>query len=63
MTELDPWKYEPPTSGYPEAAAHLLAHGLTPSPNIPALQNMWRSGGSELTAARAIVECWREASA
>lgn len=58
----DPWRYEPPTGGYPEAAAHLLAHGLTPAPNAAALREMWKAGGDERAAAQTVRERWAGSS-
>jgi hypothetical protein len=59
MPGSDPWCYEPPgVRGYPETAQHLLAHGLTPAPNLPALQAMWKAGDDDLNAARTIAERW-----
>lgn len=55
----DPWWYEPPGDrGYEEAAAHLLALGLTPAPNTAALRAMWKAGGQTRHAASIIVEAW-----
>jgi len=55
---FDPWHYEPPTAGYEDAAAHLLELGLTPAPDIPALQAMWKSGRDSRAVAQLIVERW-----
>ncbi|MGH6683965.1 MAG: hypothetical protein ACRECA_08620 [Pseudolabrys sp.] len=58
----DPWWYEPPIAGYPEAAEHLLAAGLLPAPNIAALQDMWKRGGRSRHVARLIAERWERAA-
>lgn len=54
----DPWKYPPPgVRGYEDAASHLLELGLTPAPNLPALQAMWRAD-KESPVVALIVERW-----
>jgi hypothetical protein len=45
-------------AGYRDAAQHLLAQGLTPAPNVPALRVMWRCGGADQALARRISERW-----
>lgn len=54
----DPWFYGPPTRGYELAARHLLDHGLTPAPNVPAMRVMWRHGGDQQRLAMRIAELW-----
>lgn len=54
----DPWRYEPPTAGYLEAAEHLLSQGLTPAPDLPAMRLMWQHGGAEQRLAIEIAERW-----
>jgi hypothetical protein len=55
----DPWRYEPPGArGYDLAALHLLGCGLTPSPNLAGLRQMWRAGGESRAAAEMIAERW-----
>jgi hypothetical protein len=55
----DPWRRtDPGVRGYPEAAAHLLGHGYTPAPNIPAMREMWKSGPETRALARIIAERW-----
>ena len=55
----DPWWYEPPGErGYPEAALHLLAHGLLPSADRAGLVAMWKRGGHSRRAAELIAQAW-----
>lgn len=62
----DPWPCrctDPPLSnlvldGYREAAQHLLALGLTPAPNLPAMRAMWRRGGEDRHLVGRIAELW-----
>lgn len=55
----DPWRYEPPgTRGYAEAVQHLLGHNLLPAPNHAALQEMFRSGGTERANAQQVAAAW-----
>lgn len=58
----DPWRYDPPTRGYEEAAAHLLGHGLTPAPDRVGLHRMWKCGGHQRIDAETIAERWDLAS-
>ena len=58
----DPWCYPPPQRGYEAAAAHLLAYGLTPAPNLDAMRRMWRCGGEARRIARAVAERWETAA-
>lgn len=58
----DPWPchHEPePVRGYSEAAEHLLANGLLPAPNLPAMRDMWRAGGNQQRTAVRIAEAWQ----
>lgn len=57
----DPWCYDPPIQGYAEAAQHLLDHGLTPAPDLPAMRLMWQHGGEEQRLAIRIAELWEVA--
>ncbi len=43
---------------YSAAAQHLLDHGVTPAPNVPAMRVMWRRGGADQRLARRISERW-----
>ena len=53
----DPWYYDPPGGrGYEAAARHLLGLGLTPAPNTPGLQLMWRRGGESRGIAELVAE-------
>jgi hypothetical protein len=52
----------PSERGYVEAAHHLLNHGLTPAPNLPALRAMWKAGGAHRRAAQVIAERWEVAA-
>ena len=54
----DPWSYEPPTAGYEAAALHLLACGLVPAPNVPALHEMWKANVESRRAVQVIAERW-----
>jgi len=56
--KADPWTYEPPTSGYEQAAEHLLELGLTPAPNLEGLRVMRNRGGHQRRAAETISERW-----
>ena len=58
-SRADPWSYTSPTTGYAEAAEHLLAVGLAPAPNIAALRDMWCKGGNERRLAGQIAERWK----
>jgi hypothetical protein len=59
----DPWHYPPPGEhGYPEAVAHLLAHGLLPAPNHAGLRAMWRAGGQSRHTAELIAQAWELAA-
>jgi hypothetical protein len=59
----DPWRYpEPGVRGYAEAAQHLLSLGLTPTPNVPALQAMSRADGESRRVAQLISERWERAA-
>jgi hypothetical protein len=44
--------------GYREAAEHLLALGLTPAPNLPALRAMWTAGSETRRIAGIIAQRW-----
>ena len=57
----DPWRYEPPTAGYEDAAAYLLAAGLTPAPDIDGLRAMWRRGSHHRRDAARIAQAWEVA--
>ena len=54
----DPWYYQPPVAGYPDAAAHLLELGLTPAPDIEGLRQMWRRGSCHRRDAARIAQAW-----
>jgi hypothetical protein len=54
----DPWHYQAPTAGYEDAARHLLTNGLTPAPNVPALQAMWTASAESRAVAQLIVKRW-----
>lgn len=61
----DPWHYPQPDlpsdhyiDGYRDAAEHLLAQGLTPAPNVPAMRGLWRRGGTDRELVQAISERW-----
>lgn len=45
-------------NGYPEAALHLLDHGLMPAANLEGLRLMWRRGGYSRQAAAVIAQAW-----
>lgn len=45
--------------GYRDAAEHLLASGLAPAPNLPAMRTMWKRGGNEQRLAMRIAELWQ----
>uniref|UniRef100_A0A5Q5BKW4 Uncharacterized protein n=2 Tax=unclassified Mycobacterium TaxID=2642494 RepID=A0A5Q5BKW4_MYCSS len=49
--------------GYRDAAEHLLASGLTPPPNLPAMRAMWKRGGHDQRLAVRIAELWQVAAA
>jgi hypothetical protein len=55
----DPWHYLAPTAGYEAAALHLLAHGLTPAPNVPAMREMWKADLDSRRAVQIIAERWK----
>ncbi len=55
----DPWHYEPMTAGYAAAARHLMEQGLTPAPDVPALQELWQHGGEDQRLAVTIAERWQ----
>ncbi|HSS23158.1 MAG TPA: hypothetical protein VLL82_01815 [Mycobacterium sp.] len=56
----DPWYYAPPGErGYPEAARHLLGHGLLPAPNRDGLRVMWNRGEHARQAAELIADRWQ----
>lgn len=44
--------------GYRDAAQHLLAHGLTPAPNVVAMRGLWGRGGTDRDLARTVAERW-----
>lgn len=44
--------------GYRDAVQHLLGHGMTPGPNVAALQAMWRRGGTDQRLALRVAESW-----
>jgi hypothetical protein len=48
--------------GYRDAAEHLLAQGLPPAPNLPAMRVMWRRGGTDQRLALRIAEVWEVAA-
>jgi hypothetical protein len=55
----DPWWYpEPGERGYAAASAYLLALGLTPAPNPPALRAMWLAGAESRRVAQVVAERW-----
>jgi len=55
----DPWHYEPSgTTGYKDAVVHLLSLGLTPAPDLLALQAMWRADAESRRAAQVVAERW-----
>ena len=67
----DPWPcrcYDAPQSpernadGYHAAAQHLLAAGLLPAPNIPAMRLMWRRGAEQRRLSQLIAERWEVAA-
>jgi hypothetical protein len=59
----DPWRYDGPgVRGYEDAAHHLLAHGLTPAPNIPAMREMWKAGAESRWAVQIITQRWELAA-
>jgi hypothetical protein len=55
---VDPWRYKPPASGYEDAAAYLLAAGLTPAADLPALRALYRAGGCHRQTAEPIATAW-----
>lgn len=48
--------------GYRDAAQHLLAQGLTPAPNLPAMRGMWKRGGDDQRLAVRIAQLWEVAA-
>ena len=64
----DPWYYDRPapseheTDGYCAAAAHLLAAGLLPAPDLGAMRIMWRRDTEQRNLARHIAERWEVAA-
>jgi hypothetical protein len=67
----DPWTcrcYDYPESpernaaGYYAAAQHLLAAGLLPAPNVPAMRLMWRRDAEQRELVRYIAERWEVAA-
>ncbi|OWL92844.1 hypothetical protein B7435_33390 [Mycolicibacterium peregrinum] len=48
--------------GYRDAAQHLLAQGLTPAPNLPAMRGMWKRGGDDQRLAMRIAQLWEVAA-
>jgi hypothetical protein len=63
----DPWTcrhYDAPESpernveGYYATAQHLLAAGLLPAPNVPAMRILWRQDGEQRRVARLVAERW-----
>lgn len=66
----DPWPCRHPddqvtdreVNGYRDAAQHLLAHGLTPVPNLPAMRAMWKRGGDQQRLAMQIAGRWETAA-
>lgn len=48
--------------GYRDAAQHLLAQGLTPAPNLPAMRGMWKRGGDDQRLAVRIAQRWEIAA-
>jgi hypothetical protein len=48
--------------GYRDAARHLLAQGLTPAPNLPAMRGMWKRGGDDQRLAMRIAQLWEVAA-
>lgn len=66
----DPWTHrrqeritEHYIDGYKATAEHLLANGLTPSPNLHCLRAMWRRGGHDQRIAMRIAELWETPAA
>ena len=61
----DPWHYDPPepsertAEGYYATAQHLLAAGLLPAPNVPAMRVMWRRDVEQRELARLIADHWQ----
>jgi hypothetical protein len=47
---------------YECAASHLLAVGLTPAPDVPALRVMWKAGPESRRMAQIIADRWELAS-
>lgn len=52
---------EQSANGYSDAAQHLLALGLLPAPNVPAMRMLWRRGGDERSLVGRISERWEVA--
>ncbi|WP_226863282.1 hypothetical protein [Mycolicibacterium baixiangningiae] len=48
--------------GYRDAAQHLLAQGLAPSPNLAAMRILWRRGGDDQRLAVRLAELWEVAA-
>lgn len=48
--------------GYRDAAKHLLAQGLAPAPNFPAMREMWKRGGDDQRLAVQIAQHWEVAA-
>ena len=47
---------------YEAAVSHLLAHSLTPAPNVPALRVMWKAGPQSRRLAQVIADRWELSS-
>lgn len=58
-----PWRPERLTDsyvdGYRDAALHLLAQGLLPAPNVPAMRVLWGRRGADQRLARTLAEHWQ----
>jgi hypothetical protein len=50
------------TAGYEDAACHLLDHGLTPAPNLPAMRSMWTENKDSRHIAQTIAKRWEMAA-
>jgi hypothetical protein len=46
------------SSGYADAALHLLECGLLPAPNLDGLRLMWKAGGYSRQSAEFIAQAW-----
>ena len=62
----DPWRPWRPehlsesyVDGYRDAARHLLAQGLLPAPNAPAMRVLWGRRGADQRLARTLAEHWQ----